>query len=161
MILSRNKPRGFLRFAFRLPLCLYRLHLGWLLGERFLLLTHTGRKSGITRQTVIEVVHHDTVQDVYHVVSGFGRKADWFQNIQKNPSVHVTVGNRSFEAEAVLVTGEEAANILLGYATIHPIAFRELSTILLGNPIQPKLENCLQFIEKMPMVSFLPLRNTR
>ncbi len=161
MILSGKKPRGLLRFGLRLPIWLYRWHLGWLLGERFLLLTHTGRRSGITRQTVIEVVHHDDVLDIYHVISGFGHKADWLLNIQKNPSIRVTVGSRSFEAEAVIVPGQEAANILLDYATIHPLAFRELSKILLGKTIQPTLENCLQFIENMPMVSFLPIKNSR
>jgi len=35
-----------LRLAFRLPIYLYRLDLGWLLGHRFLLLVHRGRESG-------------------------------------------------------------------------------------------------------------------
>ena len=30
---------------FKLPLLLYRLRLGWLLGTRFMLLTHVGRHS--------------------------------------------------------------------------------------------------------------------
>jgi hypothetical protein len=30
-------PHGLLRFGLRLPIWLYRLHLGWLLGNRFLL----------------------------------------------------------------------------------------------------------------------------
>ena len=48
-------PRGLACLAFRLPIGLYRLRLGWLLGDR-LLLTHIGRKSGLPRQAVIEVV---------------------------------------------------------------------------------------------------------
>jgi hypothetical protein len=54
-----HPPRGLLRLALRLPIWLYRWRLGWLLGDRFLLLTHTGRKSGLPRQVVLEVVHHD------------------------------------------------------------------------------------------------------
>ena len=52
-------PHGLSRLAFRLPIWLYHSHLGWLLGTRFVLLTHTGRKSGLSRQTVLEVVRYD------------------------------------------------------------------------------------------------------
>ena len=38
-------PRGWLRALLRVPTLLYRVHTGWLLGHRFLLLTHVGRKS--------------------------------------------------------------------------------------------------------------------
>lgn len=158
MGLFGKKPRGLLRFGFRLPIWLYRWRLGWLFGERFLLLDHTGRKSGLTRQTVIEVVSHDKVTGAYYVVSGFGRKADWFLNIQKKPKVKVTVGSRSFEAEAGAVPENEAAGILLEYAAAHPLAFKELSKILLGETVQPTHENCLQFVGSMPMVSFLPMK---
>lgn len=46
-------PRGLLRLAARLPLWLYRAGLGWLLSNRFLMLTHIGRKSGLPRQVVV------------------------------------------------------------------------------------------------------------
>jgi hypothetical protein len=52
-----NPHRGALRYFFA-PVSLYRLHLGWLLGHRFLLLTHTGRRSGLRRQTVLEVMEY-------------------------------------------------------------------------------------------------------
>ncbi len=55
----KSKPSGFLRLAFRLPIYLYRLNLGWLLGHRGLLLIHRGRKSGLLRETVLEVVRYD------------------------------------------------------------------------------------------------------
>ncbi len=42
-----HPPRGLARIGFRIPIILYRLGLGGLLGTRFLLLTHTGRKSGL------------------------------------------------------------------------------------------------------------------
>ena len=161
MTISSKKPQGLLLLGFRLPILFYRLRLGWLFGERFLLLTHTGRKSGIVHQTVIEVVGHNAATDAYYVVSGFGRKADWFLNIQKNPNVNVTVGSRSFEAEASIVSDEEAADLLQEYAVRHPLAFKELSRILLGKSIQPMRENLLEFVASMPMVSFLSTKNQR
>ena len=42
----------------RLPSRLYDWRLGWLLGHRFLRLTHVGRRSGRRYRTVLEVVGH-------------------------------------------------------------------------------------------------------
>ena len=149
-----------LRWGLRLPIWLYRWNLGWLLGERFLLLTHTGRKSGLVRQTVIEVVGHDEARGVYYVVSGFGRKADWFLNIQQHPGVKVGVGKRSLEAEAALTSSEEAADILMNYAARHPSAFKELSRVLLGRVVEPSPENIRFFLQDMPMVSIQTFERT-
>ena len=56
---GRSRPTGALRLAFRLPIYLYRLGLGQLLGHRFMLLTHRGRRSGRVYQTALEVVRYD------------------------------------------------------------------------------------------------------
>ncbi|HKI54146.1 MAG TPA: nitroreductase family deazaflavin-dependent oxidoreductase, partial [Anaerolineales bacterium] len=90
-------PSKALRFGLRLPIFLYRIKLGWLLGDRFLMLTHTGRKSGLPRHTVIEVVKHDKETDTYYVVSGWGEKSDWYRNIRKTPQVTVQSGRRKFQ----------------------------------------------------------------
>jgi hypothetical protein len=71
---KRSAPRGLARLAFRLPIWLYHLRLGWLLGDRVLLLTHIGRKSGLPRQAVIEVVRHDPASDTYIIASGLARR---------------------------------------------------------------------------------------
>lgn len=62
-------PRGFTRLLARLPRWLFHLHLGWLLGNRFLLLSHTGRKSGLPRQSVLEVLQYEKVSDTYYVLA--------------------------------------------------------------------------------------------
>ena len=59
--MTRTPPTGVSRWLFRMPIGLYRLRLGWLLGDRFLLLHHTGRKSGLPRQAVVEVVTREPV----------------------------------------------------------------------------------------------------
>ena len=94
--------------------------LGWLLGDRFLMLTHTGRKSGRARETVIEVVRHDRQADTYYVVSGWGEKADWYQNIRKSPRVAIHVGGRKLQAEAEFIPVEKAIDIMEAYATRAP-----------------------------------------
>jgi len=149
-------PGKALRLGLRLPIWLYRLHLGWLLGERFLLLTHTGRSSGMPRQAVIEVVTHDKDTDMYFVVSGWGEKSDWYQNIRKTPSVIVQVAGRKFRAEAEFIPVEKAISILETYAREHPVAFRELSSLFLGERMKAGSDAPRQLAEKMPMVGFCP-----
>src|SRR5512146_2966370 len=133
-------PSKVLRSVLRLPIRLYRMHLGWLLGNRFLLLQHTGRNSGRVRETVIEVVKHDPTSDTYYVVSGWGAKSNWYLNIQKNPFVTIQVGGRRISAHAVNISVDEAADILKGYSERYPLAFRELTRLFLGQRVQPACE---------------------
>lgn len=149
-------PGKALRLGLRLPIWLYRWHLGWLLGGRFLLLTHIGRNSGMPRQAVVEVVAHDKDTDTYFVVSGWGEKSDWYQNIRKAPLVIVQVAGRKFRAAAEFIPVEKAIHILETYAWEHPVAFRELSGLFLGERMKAGSDASHQLAERMPMVGFHP-----
>lgn len=152
-----DKPPGrALRFGLRLPIWLYRAHLGWLLGNRFLMLTHVGRRSGLERQTVIEVVYHHKDTDTYYVVSGWGEKSDWYQNIHKNPYVTIQSGRRKFKSTAEFIPVEKAIGIVQTYAREHPTAFNELSGLFLGERMKPGSNAPQRIAEKMPMVAFRP-----
>ncbi len=151
-----TQPGGTLRFGLRLPIWLYRARLGWLLGNRFLMLTHTGRKSGLQRQTVIEVVQHDKETDTYYVVSGWAEKSDWYRNIRKTPTVIVRVGGRKFRANAIFVDLAKAIDIMKLYAHEHHVAFSELSGLFLGERMKPDSDAPEQIARKMPMVAFQP-----
>lgn len=150
-------PGKFLRLGLRLPIWLYRARLGWLLGDRFLMLTHIGRKSGLPRQTVIEVVRHDKETGTYYVVSGWGEKSDWYRNIRKSPAVTIQAGRRKFQARAQFVGLEEAIRLIEAYTRDHPTASRELAGLFLGKRRQPGDDVPRQIAEKMPMVAFHPL----
>lgn len=152
-----DRPPGkALRFGLRLPIFLYRAHLGWLLGSRFLMLTHIGRNSGLERHTVIEVVQHDKETDTYYVVSGWGEKSDWYQNIRKNPSVTIQSGGRKFKSKAEFISLEKAIGIVQIYAREHPMAFNELSGLFLGERMKTGSDAPQRIAEKMPMVAFHP-----
>jgi deazaflavin-dependent oxidoreductase (nitroreductase family) len=154
--LIEKPPRGALRLGLRLPIWLYRVHWGWLLGSRFLMLTHIGRKSGLPRQAVVEVVEHDKATDTYYVVSGWGEKADWYQNIRKSSEVTIHVGGRKFHTKAKFIPLEKAVDILETYARNHPTAFSELSGLFLGKRMKPNSGAPRRIAEKMPMVAFHP-----
>jgi deazaflavin-dependent oxidoreductase (nitroreductase family) len=123
-------PRGLSRLAFRLPIWLYRWGLGWILGQRFLMLTHTGRKSGLLRQTVLEVVKPDPENQTYYVASGFGEKSDWYRNVMANPDATIQVGRRRHPAQAERLSEEDAEEVLMDYAHRHPATLHELARFM-------------------------------
>ena len=51
-----SRPNRAIALGLRLPSYIYHLRLGGLLGHRFLLLTHRGRRSGLARRTPLEVL---------------------------------------------------------------------------------------------------------
>jgi deazaflavin-dependent oxidoreductase (nitroreductase family) len=146
-------PRGWSALLWRLPIWFYRMGLGWMMGKRFLLLTHTGRVSGQARQAVIEVVRHDPQSNTYYAVSGFGEKAQWFQNTMETPQVRIQVGSRKSSALAEWLPFEEAKSILQEYARQHPTALREISR-LLKLPYDGSLESLSALARALPVVAF-------
>ena len=155
---NSSPPRGLARLAFRMPIWLYRLRLGWLLGDRLLLLTHIGRKSGLPRQAVIEVVRHDPASDTFIIASGWGEQTDWFRNIQKNPNVLVQSGARRLEAVAECLPLDVAADELQSYAQRHPRAFRILTKRLLGQQVDGSAESYRRLAAHVPIVALRPRR---
>ena len=73
---------GWRRFVFKLPLHLWRLGLGRFLPSDFLVLTTTGRKSGLPRHTMLE---HAWIGENFYIGSGWGRRSDWGRNLEANP----------------------------------------------------------------------------
>ena len=93
-ILGLGPPQGVVRWVARLPLRLYALGLGGLLDHWFLQLTHTGRKSGLPRRTVLIVIRYDPPTHTCIVASLWGPQSNWLRNIQARPAVQVAVGGQ-------------------------------------------------------------------
>lgn len=125
------------RWLVRAPVGLYRARLGILLGPRFVLLEHTGRKTGATRHVVLEVVARPA-PGTYAVTSGLGELAQWFRNIRVDPRVRVFRGSHApISATARVLPGDEAAAMLTAYAHRHPRAWAAMRPVLtetLGRP---------------------------
>ena len=117
------------RWLARAPIGLYRARLGFLLGSRLLMLEHLGRKSGIRRYVVLEVVGRPR-PGTYVVASGFGTRAQWFRNVRANPHVRVyAAGRRPAPATARLLTSDETAAALAAYAARRPRAWAALKPV--------------------------------
>ncbi|ARG59200.1 nitroreductase family deazaflavin-dependent oxidoreductase [Mycobacterium kansasii] len=118
------------RRLMRAPIWIYRARAGALFGSRILMLEHIGRKSGARRNVVLEVVDHPDPH-TYVVASGFGRKAQWFRNIEANPHVRVYAGSRAPAAATARVLDQPHADrALAAYRSRHPRAWRHLKPAL-------------------------------
>ncbi|MFD1546215.1 nitroreductase family deazaflavin-dependent oxidoreductase [Nonomuraea guangzhouensis] len=153
IIKKPSLPTGLRRRLWRLPIGLYRLGLGSLLGRRIMLLAHIGRVSGRPRQAVIEVIEHG--EHGYVAASGFGPKADWYQNILKTPDVTIQIGGRTLQVTATPLPVDEGAEIMARYAPRHPAAARRLCKIM-GFAIDGSTQDYREVGRRIPFVRFAP-----
>lgn len=144
-----------LKFGLRLPVYLYRFRLGWLLGHRFLLLAHRGRKSGLVRRTTLEVILYDPHTRESLVLSAWGEKADWYRNIKASPALEVWTGGERYVPAQRLLTTEEGYMAITEYAIRHPLAARVLERVF-GYRITRSAAARRSFAESVPLVAFRP-----
>lgn len=158
--LTDRAPHGLMLFMLRAPLILYRLGLGGLLGQRFVRLSHVGRKTGKLHQTVVEVIGHDADTDAYYIASGWGYKSQWYQNLQAHPDIDVLVGRRHLHVHAETLTPQAAARVLLAYQQRHLVAARELGKVMgidLAEADEAALQEAVQ--EQLPVLGLYPEAN--
>jgi deazaflavin-dependent oxidoreductase (nitroreductase family) len=148
-----------LRRLFRAPVCLYRWNLGWLLGQRFLLLIHIGRRTGLRRHTVLEVMEYRKEGPEAVVMSAFGRNADWLRNIEATPGTEVVIGSQHFVAARRFLDEEEAIRVITGYERrnwfIAPI-IRAVLTRLLGWQYDGSEGARRRLAAQLPLIAFRP-----
>lgn len=126
-----DKPPGRLaRLAYRSPIWVYRIGLGRLMGDRLLMLTHIGRKSGEPRYAVLEVVRWDRDRDAFVVPAAYGSNADWYRNLSATPEAEVNHRGRKVDVVATLLPIESAADEFATYADAHPKAAANLGRLM-------------------------------
>jgi deazaflavin-dependent oxidoreductase (nitroreductase family) len=95
---------GWRKQFMKMPLRYWRMGLGPILQRWFLVLTTTGRKSGLPRHTMLEF----SVMDGKHYVgSGWGERPDWCKNIAADPRVTIQFSHGMESAMAKRVTADE------------------------------------------------------
>jgi deazaflavin-dependent oxidoreductase (nitroreductase family) len=98
-----------------------------------MLLTTTGRKSGLPRVTPLQ---YEEIEGIYYVGSARGARADWYRNIQANPQVEVQICQRRFHAVAEPVSDPtRIADFLTLRMKRHPV-FIGLLMRLEGLPLR-------------------------
>ena len=140
---------------FKMPLILYRMRLGWLLGKRFMQITHIGRRSGKIYRSVLAVLKFDEKTREIYVVSAW-KGSDWYSNIQANPALLVETGFIRYEPVQRTLSAEEIFETVMEFRRKHPTfgrlvcripgwdwnaneeEFMELARSLRGVVFQPK-----------------------
>ncbi len=125
---KNDKAPSFLIPIFKLPLFLYRLGLGWLMGKRFMQVTHIGRRSGKVRRTVLAVLKFDeTTKEIYAVSAWKG--SDWYFNIQATPALQVETGFVRYAPVQRTLSPEEITTTFMEYCKKHPFFSRMVCRI--------------------------------
>ena len=125
---ENEKAPSFLTPIFKLPVLLYQLRLGWLLGKRFMQLTHVGRRSGKVRRTILAVLRFDDKTKEIYAVSAWNR-SDWYYNIQASPALQVETGFISYVPQQHALSPEEITTTFMEYCAKHPIFSRMVCRI--------------------------------
>ncbi len=143
----------------KMPLILYRLNLGWLLGKRFMRLTHVGRKSGKVYHTVLAVLRFDEQTREIFAVSPWS-ESSWYRNIQVTPALEVETGDirhgriRYTPVQRSLTT-EEIAKAFIAFREQYPIFSRMVARIP-GWKIDSTYEEFLELARTLRGVAFEP-----
>ncbi len=149
------------RRILRAPALVYHANAGWLLGERFLLLTHLGRRSGRSYQTVLEVIGSEPAVGEVMVIAGLGSAADWYRNVQAHPAVEVVVGRRRFRPVHRVLDEPEAIEVLAAYERrnrcVAPLVHQVLSW-LVGWSYDGSDSARRRLAGELPIIAFRPRR---
>lgn len=125
---ENEKAPAFLTPIFKLPVILYQLRLGWLLGKRFMQITHVGRRTGKVRRTVLAVLRFDAKTKEIYAVSAW-KGSDWYYNIQASPALQVETGFISYIPQQHALSPEEITTTFMEYCAKHPIFSRMVCRI--------------------------------
>lgn len=149
--ISIKRPGRLLRTLFRLPLVLYRLGLGSLMGMQ-ILLTTVGRRTGRHYKVVVDIIEHDKTKDTYYISAAFGPRSDWYLNLRANPIVQAQIGLRKFTVRTTTLPLDEAEDILVKFAHRHPRFVRVMMRVI-GVRISWSEEDVRTLALKMPVIA--------
>lgn len=107
-----------LKGLFKSPITLYRLGLGPVVGKLFMVMTTTGRKSGLPRRTAIE---YHAYHGRKYVMNGYGMKSDWYRNILADPRVTIQTADGVEAMLARRVTSDAELAQAYEFAEHNPI----------------------------------------
>jgi deazaflavin-dependent oxidoreductase (nitroreductase family) len=124
-----KRPSRMLKFFFKVPVWLHKMGLGgWerLIGAQWMFITTIGRKTGKRRETMVDVMDYDKAADTYYIEAAYGARADWYKNIQANPTFEAQVGRRKFKAHAGALSTDGAGELLVQFFRAKPAYTRSV-----------------------------------
>lgn len=139
------------KFLAKVPLILWRLGLGKISGQMFMIITTRGRKSGLPRRTMVEC---HWINGIKYAPSGFGAKAQWYQNIMADPRVTVQTADGTESMWATRVTDDtELGQIYDGFKRDNATVFH---LYLQGSGIEASPQSLIANKERVFFLRFEP-----
>ena len=151
----RRRPGRLALAVFRMPQRAYRHDAGRLLGRTFLLLVHTGRKTGQPHSTVAMVLRYNRDTREAVICSAWGPDADWVRNLRAGPPVRVQLGRESYTPEHRFLSEGEGFEVAVHFRCEHPWRLRLLSTILGWGDLRDD-DTAREFTRTHPFVALQP-----
>jgi deazaflavin-dependent oxidoreductase (nitroreductase family) len=152
-----STPPAFVAAFFKLPLILYNLKLGWLFGQRFMVLTHVGRRSGKIYRSVLAVLRCDEKTHEILAVSPWS-SSNWYRNIQVEPALEVETGFVRYAPDQRSLSPEEIAAVFIEFRQKHPL-FSRIVARTPGWKIDSTYEEFLELARSLRGVAFCPKQN--
>lgn len=150
---AKPKPTGLAKWFYYAPTYLYRARLGFLMGRRFLMIEHRGRKSGNLYRTVVEVAGRHPSRDEWIVTSGWGPRADWYRNLVAGGLEAVWIGSKRHDATVRFLDNVEAGEVMGVYEKKHPKTAQTLYNVM-GVSHDGSDEGRADMMKRIPMVGF-------
>jgi len=136
------------------PKTAYALGLGPLIGRKVLLLTTTGRKSGLPRVTPLQ---YEEIDGCYYLGSALGTESDWYKNIQTNPQVSVRAGNKKFKGVAETSTDIDQLVKFIQYRLERNPHILGAILKVHGMPAKPSREQLAEYSKNRALVIIRPI----
>ncbi|MGI9641800.1 MAG: nitroreductase family deazaflavin-dependent oxidoreductase [Acidimicrobiia bacterium] len=150
-----SKPSGLWKAFLGAPTWIFRAHLGFVFGNRFLMIEHHGRKSQKPYRTTLEVAGRNPDKHEWIVTSGTGPKADWYQNIKAGGVDAVWIGSSRTPADLRFLEAEEAGAVFAQYEHDHGKAAVKLMDMM-GVSYDGTDAGRIDMMTQIPMVAFIP-----
>jgi deazaflavin-dependent oxidoreductase (nitroreductase family) len=93
-----QEPGRLLRAINRLPTWFFKLHLSRLLGSRFAMITHRGRKSGLHHTVITETAEGSVESGRVVYIVAYGTRAQWYKNLKASPAVSIEIAGKVYHA---------------------------------------------------------------
>ncbi len=143
---------SWLRVVFKAPLYLWRMGLGFLIGRYIMVITTTGRKSGLPRHTMAE--WHPLGDGRKFVPVNYGERAQWYRNIAADP--HVTIQTDEGTEQVVARRITDDAELLDAYHAIKQLNPMMVQWYLDSKEIEDSEADVLAKKDRIYMVTFEP-----
>lgn len=140
---------GWYRALSALPLLAWRLGLGGLVGQLFMVLTVRGRRSGRERRLMVTYLRADSVD---YAAAIYGARSQWLRNLAADPRCGVQHARGSYAATARRITdGEEVVAWRRRLDWVGRLVFGAYLRMLGANGDDPALR---RHAEDLVLVSF-------